>query len=771
MLLFSIKFLKLYLHFYYFIQSKNRLKNQLNVNKKSTKKEYIMTRYKFEIEAVKPVEQSVNHVFVVDVSGSMYDALPKMRQHIKSKLALLVKPKDTVSIIYFSSKSQYGVVFEGEKINGLSDLSNLHKAVDKFLQTLGLTGFVEPIQEAMDVAKRLNHNGNINSFIFMTDGYDNQWGKAEIINKAKLLPKFFASISFIEYGWYCNRPLIAEMAQVSGGAHIFSEDYKTYEPTVEKLFQNKTVKRKPVKVGSEYAFYVDNGEVVLVDADEGVVQIPEDVNALYTMSNDKEYKAQISSMDDVSKYVALYVAIHKMNADMAWLLLKSLGDVRLIKMYANCFSKQEYSTVKDAVKSCIVDEKQRFADGVDYNLVPKEDAYTVLDLLNDLMSGENFLQTNHEAFSYSRIGAKTVQKDLSQEKLEELKAKMAETKDVEEIKRLAQEMADLNTWNPIFTEKTSEKGEPILNLVFNETRPNISIQIKKEGFIELPDDKVSQFSLPKQLPTHIFRNYTIVKDGILNMKVLPVTLDEGTFNQLKKENVLEGVFQANHVYLVDLTKVPLINRQMVKEVSALEFFTRHLQLQALKAKQKVFKAYMDEVAPKKQAKLLELYGADAVAWLETIGVKDYGFSPKVTAEKSGDFYYSKELDVKLAGLSSLPSMKAVNDKLTKKSKLNLADTLMVDAINEYKAFVESPMVQKSAAKETLIETWLTTETKSAIQEVRKTQYDLNKILYSIVVGQAWFKEFSSLDDNEMVVKFHDQDVKCQAILGEKEIAI
>lgn len=730
-----------------------------------------MARYRLEIDAVKPVEQSVNHVFAVDVSGSMYDALPKMRQHIKSKLALLVKPKDTVSIIYFSSKNQYGVVFEGEKINGLQDLSSLHKAVDKFLQTLGLTGFVEPIQEAMDVAKRLKGNGNINSFIFMTDGYDNQWGKADIIKKAKMLPDFFEAISFIEYGWYCNRPLIAEMAQVSGGAHVFSEDYKTYEPALERLFQNKTVKRKSVAVTSDYAFYLDNNEVLLVDANDGVVNIPEDVDALYLLGEDSDYKAQIESMDDKSKYVALYVAIHKMKTDLAWLLLKSLGDVKLIRAFSNCFSKQEYSNVKESVKISIFDESQRFVDGVDHNMVPNEDAYTALDVLNDLMNGENFLQTNHEAFSYNRIGAATVQKDLSEDKINELKEKLANSKDVEEIKQLTLEISGVSSWVPQFTEVPSEKGEPILNLVFNESRPNVSIQITKQGYVEVSDEKVKELNLPKQVPTHIFRNYTIIKDGILNMKVLPVTLDEATFTKLKTEGLLECEYQASYVYLLDITKAPLINRKMVKAVSAKVYFGKHLELQDLKAKQKVFKFYMDEVSPKNQTKLLELYGSEGVAYLESIGIKDYGFSPKVKSEKSGDFYYSKELDIKLAGLSSLPSMKAITDKIAKRSKLNLADTLMIDAINQYKAFVESPMVQKSTAKESLIETWLTSETKSTISEVRKIQYELNKVLYSIVVGQAWFTEFSSLEENEMVIKFKDQDVKCQAILGEKEIAI
>ena len=93
----------------------------------------------------------------------------------------------------------------------------------------------------------------------MTDGYDNQWSKGEILKKAKLLPGFFDAISFIEYGWYCNRPLIAEMAQVSGASHVFSEDYHQYEPAVERLFQNKTVKRKSVKIdGGIFMDYTPN---------------------------------------------------------------------------------------------------------------------------------------------------------------------------------------------------------------------------------------------------------------------------------------------------------------------------------------------------------------------------------------------------------------------------------------------------------------------------------------------------------------------------------
>lgn len=732
-----------------------------------------MLDYKLKIDTVKSTNVAVNHIFAVDVSGSMSGSLSKMRQHIKNKLSLLVKPDDTVSIIYFSSKGEYGVVFEGQKISSLNDLSDIHSSIDRFLKPLALTGFVEPLQEAMDVVKRIGKNGNNNSFIFMTDGYDNQWGKDKIIDHAKHLPEYFDSISFLEYGWYCNRPLIAQMAQVSGGAHIFSEDYKDYEPAVERLFQNKTVKRKSVKITQDFAFYLDNNEVILVDANNFTVQVPEDISVLYVMQEGPNYKETIASMSQEDKYIALYVTIHKMKTDMAWELLKSLGDVRLIKLFANCFSKQEYTVMKETVKACIFNESERFAEGVNHNLVPDEDAYTVLDALQCLMSGDNYLLSNHEQFNYSRIGAATTQKNIYEVEVNQIKEKIQNTNDIDEIKALSQQLLNLDTWNPNFKESISEKGEPILNLVSNESRPNISIQITKKGFVEIPKDKCAQYNLPEKIPTFVYRNYTIIKDGILNMKVLPVSLDEKTFNILKENKLFDDtrVYNSNDTYLVDLTKLPLINRNMVKKVSAKEFFTQHLQLQSLKAKQKVFKYYLDDVAPKQQVKMEHTYGSDAAQWLESIGIKDSGFTPKVKTEKSGDFYYSKELNIKITGLSSLPSVKAVNDKIAKNSKLNLGDKLMKQAIDEYHSFVSSHMVLNSSVKDELIKTWLEAETKDVIKKVKQLQYLLNKSLYSILVGQVWFEEFSSLDENELTLVYNAEDVTVQALLEEKEIAI
>ena len=726
-----------------------------------------MLNYKLKIDAIEKVIQPVNHVFTVDVSGSMYNVLPKIKQHIKNKLSLIVKENDTVSIIYFSARNECGVIFEGEKINNIKDLNNLHNAIDKYLSTLSLTGFVEPIQEAIKVVKRLN-NGNINNFIFMTDGYDNQWQKNEILNNCKELPKYFDSISFIEYGWYCNRALLSSMAECTDGLHVFSEEYENYEKVFENLIKNDVVKKKKVFIETNSAYYVENNEVFIMDKKDGFVLVPENINLVYLF---EENESLLEDMTNYEKFVYLFVCISKMKTEMVWKALKSLGDVNIIKKFSNCFTKQEYTNIKDLVKSCIFEESLRFQEGIDYNLVPKDNAYTILDLLNDLMIEKNYLQTNDSNFSYNKIGASIVQKNVYEEQIKELKEKLAKENDIEEIKKIAAEIQSLDNWNPKFVETVSENGEEISNLVFNESRPNISLQVNKKGTIELPDDKVNQYNLPKHFNTNIVRNYTIIKDGILNIKVLPVKLEKSTFEKLKNENLVTEEYDSNKVYLLDLSKLPLINRSMIKNVSAVQYFTDNIKLSELKAKQKLFKYYLDIISPKKQVNLLTNYSVEAVEWLESIGIKDYGFSPKVSIKKSGDFYYSKELNIKVKGLSSIPSVNTLLEKIKNNSKLNAADKMLKLALDNYNNFVNSEAIMNSKVKDELIKIWLEAETKSTIKEVRELQKELNRILYSIIIGQIWFDEFSSIDENELIIKYNDEEYKVQAILEEKEIPI
>jgi hypothetical protein len=710
---------------------------------------------------------TTNHVFVVDVSGSMYSSLPKMREHIKNNFALLVKPKDTVSIIYFSSRGQYGVVFENQEIGSIADLSALQKSVDRFLKPMGLTGFLEPIKEAVNVVKRID-NGNINNFIFMTDGYDNQWGESEILKQCETLPEVFHNIVFIEYGFYCNRKLIEKMASISSGFHVFSEDYSEYETQVEQILTSNMSNNIVVETEGEFAFYFDGGDMYTKEIKDGKVSVPEDLSSLYVIENLDVNESTYRSLSDDVKYGMLYIAISKMKSNEAWKMLRNLGDVNIIEQFTNCFSKQDYSTILKNIKEAIFDESKRYVKGVNFSLVPKDDAFTVIDLVNILASDDNKLMVADDAFSYNKIGANT--KETSKEdKLKALQEKLSKTTDPDEIKEIAEEIVAVRE-NVKFVPHNLSDGVEIGNVVYNESRPNISINTTLFGYAEIDADIATKCGMPKQFPTSISRSYTLVKDGIKNIHTLPVRLTLGTFAQLQSNGLLEGeTYMIGETYYIDLTKIPLINRNMVKEVKAKEYFEKSFQLEKMKALQKVFKFKLDEMTPKgAKADFIEAYGEEGAKYLESVGIRPYGFNPKVSTDKIGDFYYSKELNIKISGLSSLPAVGATITKKTSGKKINLADQLILDALDAYDT--EIALLSNPSDKE-VIKVHIEKRTKEIISDVRTLQNALNKAMYAIIVGQVWFEGFDDVDNTSMDFNYNGIAYTVKAVLEEKEIKI
>ena len=71
-----------------------------------------------------------NHIIVVDCSVSMYSELPKIRSHLKNKIPTMVKYGDTLSVIWFSGRDQFGVLFEGVEVHGLLDLTQINSTID-----------------------------------------------------------------------------------------------------------------------------------------------------------------------------------------------------------------------------------------------------------------------------------------------------------------------------------------------------------------------------------------------------------------------------------------------------------------------------------------------------------------------------------------------------------------------------------------------------------------------------------------------------------------
>jgi hypothetical protein len=743
------------------------------------------------------LERDTDHILIVDCSGSMAYDLPKIREQLKKKLPKLLRERDTISIVWFSGLGQFGILIEAEPVATLADLKTVEQAIDRWLKPIGLTGFLQPISEIPALTGRLEvRNPNrARSLIFLSDGCDNCSARSEILKAIEKAGAAVSSATFVEYGYYADRPLLTQMAEKSGGALIFAEDFDRYAPAFENAMQKRQsgAKRVEVKVPGDviggFAYAFSGSDLLTFSVEAGAAQVPEDTKEIWFLSPAAlgTLRTEPGGKPDAVHYQAAYAALslyaQRMKSDVVLALLKATGDVRFIKKFSGLFGKQKYSEFVDAARLAAIEPSLRLVDGYDPKLVPPDDAFTVLDLLRILSEDDgNRLLLEHEGFKYNRIGRGTIDSseilnEEEQKEMDELTAKMAMERNAKKISEYAARVAAITAGKEAlkFEPYPAPDGYPVSNLVFNEDRPNVSVQVRKPGKVDISGRVTPELKdlLPKEIDTAITRNYTVVKDGLVNVKTLPVRLTKETYAKLQaaSQNLFCDHDGEKGEHILALDSLPIINRKMVKEVSAKDFFETCYELTRVQAAQKVYNSFVKELLPAKKAEgFAEKYGVPAADWLKEQGFQDYGFNPKRVVAPTTDVYMSKELKVSLKGLSSLPSLKDLRSAVAK-GKLNAGAQLMKATYDEVEAFLASDIYLKAAAKEKVLEVWLEGQAKAARARARELLHSVSQTTFTIVVGQVWFSDLPTLDDTTMTIDVGGQKVDCSVAMVEKEVKI
>ena len=764
-------------------------------------------------EAKPAVPEAVNHVLVIDCSGSMSYELPQIRQQCKNKLPKLLSERDTVSIVWFSGRGEFGTLLEGEKVAGLTDLQKVNAAIDRWLKPVGLTGFKDPLIEVSALADRVaKANPGAFSLFFMSDGCDNQGTKADILTAVKQVAPKLNAATFVEYGYYADRPTMTAMAEAAGGQLIFSKDFNSYDAIFEGAISGVVSGGPRIEHQLPAADYV-GGIVFSIDGDALIafkpegnkVSVPEGTSQLFFLSPTPVGKVHAYDMTYVSRvchetpassnalspsyFDAVYAAISlfaaRMLPEVVRPLLKATGDVGYIEQFAKCFGKQAYSQFMEDAKAATFSSVKRFQQGWDPNKVPRDDAFTALDMLFLLSQDKDIrVAFNHNAFTYSKIGRSrtdslNVLTSDEEMQLAELSAQLQNAKTPSEASTIAQAMVAITDKPEAlkFTEDAVQAaaGYPVNNLTFNESRPNVSILVTRTGTVDLASRKDRPAEVPVSMPSKIMRNYAIIKDGLVNVATLPVMLT------VAAEQELRGLMTSGHlpsdavifnadknVSFIQFDKMPIINAQMVKNVSAKDLFEKEYRSLQNKGRQKVLNAVFKdfgEEAVKTGSTWASNYGEAGVAWLKEQGLTEHGgFSPKSVQVEATDFYMGKELSVKIKGLSSLPTLDKAKEAMAKK-KITGAVQLMAPTIEA----VES--VRKVSSDLASLKTWVEGEKVKAVAAARQSMYDLATIKFGVVVGQKWFEEFSSLDENSMDIEVDGTTISCTVEMKEIEIKI
>ena len=760
---------------------------------------YLIHQSASKAPTAKPVEVPTNHIAVIDCSGSMSGDLPKIREQLKKKLPKMLREKDTISIIWFSSRGEFGTLLEAEPVATLKDLKEVETAIDRWLRPVGMTGFREPLEEVAKLAARVTKKnpGSAHSLFFMSDGCDNQsYNRADIMKAVEQAGAAVSSSTFVEYGYYADRQLLTSMAEKAGGALIFAQDFDQYAPSFEAALQKRGsgAPRVEVKIQGDpvagFAWAVDGTDLVTYGVEDGKIHVPESTTGVWYVAPSSV--GTVETLQDTGpSYAALALYAGRMKSDIVLSLLRFNGDVAFIDQFSGLFGKQKYSEFQEAAKAAAFDGSKRLTKGCDPKRVPRDDAFTTIDFLRILSKDDgNRLLLDHPLFKYSRIGRGRVDSGeaLTSDEMDEiakLTQQLSGEKNVKKVQEINTRIAAITaSKQPAlkFEAEASPDGYSISNLTFNEDRPNISVLVRKTGTVDLsprlPDSLRGNTigKPPEKFPSFIFRNYTVVKDGLTNVSALPVKLSDATRSYLA-QLVQDGdvpeaaVSLGKDADVVYLDRLPIINRKMVKEVSAKALFEKEYALTKARAAQKVYNTYRKDLFPKKSEGFEAIYGKEASDWLKEQGVTDYsGFNPKSVQAESTDFYMGKELTVSLKGLSSLPSLKDVKAAIVK-GKLNAGAALMAPYVKEVEDFLVSPAYTGSPKKDQLLEAWIEGQQKTATNTVRGLLFEMAQIKFSVIVGQVWFKEFKSLDENTLTIDVDGQNIEGKVEAKEVQVMI
>jgi len=701
------------------------------------------------------VQSGKNVVFAIDVSGSMYGELSKIRQQLKNKIPNLIGINDTISIIWFSGRNSSGVLKEGVQVNNLSDLQMLNDSIDRFLVPMGCTAFLPPVKLAESVVDNLASNGKYFSFIFLSDGYNNDSVWSEVIDAlGKLEPKV-SSATFIEYGYYADSDALTEMSEVMGGEKIFAKDFDSYNEDFDKIITRKSATKRVVDITDVkskmlyqflYAFDKENGTVnVFSSRSKNEILVPEDVEEVYFLT-----KNPVStSSDDLNATEILataYVLAERLKYNHVEDILVMLGDVSLINQFSGAYGKQKLNELKDRLKEYTFDNSGLYRDGKVANYAIDPHQYCFLDLIKDLQEGDCKFYPYHESFNYNRIGTKKVTKvELS----DETKDALANAKTLKEITQITSE---LSAPEFIYPDNAAEIGMSFDTLVWNQDRANLSVQTRLSGKVKLPKNEVGL----TEVDSFIYRNYTLVKDGIINVSEIPVKLDIKTFNKL---NNLKLIKSANGMTILDISSLPTINRSMAENPSAKKLAKLEFDLIKVQVQQKYLKYLKDEEEKKTPVVKASIWTPEAAEWLKTIGVTENGgFAPKVEAVKSEDFYMAPTLKVKIEKTSTIPKITDFLKKVVSGKELNVVETLLENKALE---------VSLALASDTSLDA-ITAFTKTVDKQRREYLTEIAKIKFGIILSRSWFKEFASLAENEMNIEFDGWAGELKVLFDYKE---
>lgn len=724
------------------------------MNKEKYKLTTDLKLIKFPVqEEIKMMNNSnIHHLWILDRSGSMYGALPKIIQDLKKQARTLQKG-DALSFGYFSSRGQFGFPIKLFRIVDENSFAELDKLFDQHKTTLGLTCFSEILIEAINTIKGAEFLNLKTVSLFFSDGYANDRSREEEYRKVReIMPQLGQLVDMflsVAHTNYADKDFLSEMAELTGGESVGSDSLESFTRIMDRFLRSssKLTPRQVVKIDVPtkdiIAIFSYGDDVVnsFVPREDGLVQSNKDVWVL-TKENNLDGGDEFVPLE--TQYACALVLSRKGKVDLALDILNQVGDKYLIDKLNNAITPSERGVIEDEIKDVIFNENIRFRDGKVFNYLPDPNAFCVLDLIELLSNDPNArFYPRHPEFKYNSIGRKPIMR----EGYEKFNAYLDNSCPISSF-----------SWNKEF-----------LNLsILATVKGTVKLNNKVERY-DIEDNgenTVYTFNKPSTLgdikETYQWKNYTLVKDGFLNIEKLPISASIKTLFELRNNNLIpsqneKGEYlevSENRVYILDLTKLPIINKAITsQEISAKELLSNVLEENILQAQIKVLNSLRKEIAPD-TPKVQNNWTEKEREFLLVSGFREDGsYSPPYDLEESTDVYDAVSFKVGIKSLSSLPSLndlrkkmeeiKSADSKLKKQPELNLGMTLMAPTLENYEAQVKSLSVDDQIK-------WIENELTARKLVLNKIRSSIQRCKFTLLLGKKWFSDLENSEAEQTV---------------------
>ena len=700
---------------------------------------------------------SKNYFMISDNSYSMSSMITTLKEDLKDKIRNTIKDWDTITLARFSSDGwdfKYFTIWFRKALE--SDFAIIEKQIDENIACTWLTCFSEVLTELPNIIKQVESQYKWdNILMFLTDGYpvtskNSSEEEKDTMIALEIIKDLVASSAFIGYGNYYNRDLMAKMAEITSGTLIHADQFSDYIISTNKIMEKLswTVTKINIEAKEEILrwlsisvneWLVMNNKVVWNTISTYVDDSATSFNYAYFSKKPEVTpmkKTDLIKDEDNLEYIysAVLALFKRWMKTEALELLVYIGDVYLIDALNNSLSNSEFAQFEIKLVEAIQDTESRFINWRKANHLPSQNKFCLVEFLKTINEDDTvkFYPFN-PIFKY-----KNTTQSYSQ--------------DNKEVKFNA----------------NKEEGVYINSLKWNDKEINLSIMCKINWTIKFSDkdEEYKKYNLPEVYNTFIFRTYSIITDWNLNVKTIPLSMSETTFKELQNKYVIsrKEEFVEWKIYSVDLTKMPVINKKIASiKYDATVLAKEAIQLEELKARQKVAKTYLETKKEEANKDLQSVYWEEWMNYLKEIWVNARWFAPKTSAVKSeqGDFRIARTFELKVAWYSSIPAVKLVIGRIETGKSLNSVQTIMANAIKEF------DKDKKSIGDEKAFQTKMRNILDSIEKQIFEIRSNIQNARLSTIL---WKNKFDNLEVGDSPV-IESNWTKVTFSFGEKKIRI